>query len=282
VNDAAVELERVSAAYFHAAARASRSGASAGGQRALADVSLRVEPGEVAAVLGPNGAGKSTLLRVAAGLLAPTEGRARLEGVEVRTLSAGDLARRVALVPQSEPVAAGFRVREVVAMGRAPHQGGWMREAGADRAAIDDAMARCDLEALAERPVEALSGGEQKRVAVARALAQRPRVLLLDEPGAFLDVRHRLELYELLAEATKRDGIACLVSMHHLDEAARHASRVVLLRAGRVLAAGPVDEVLTARLLREAFDAEIDVGVHAATGSRYFVPVRVSLKAPSG
>jgi iron complex transport system ATP-binding protein len=270
VNDAAVELEGVSASY------------EGGGPPALAGVTVRVAPGEVAAVVGPNGAGKSTLLRVAAGLLAPREGTARLHGADVRTLSAGDLARRVALVPQSEAVATGFRVREVVAMGRAPHQGGWMREGDADRAAIDDAMARCDLGALAERAVDALSGGEQKRVAVARALAQKPRVLLLDEPGAFLDVRHRIELYALLTEAAKRDAIACLVSMHHLDEAARHASRVVLLRAGRVLAAGAVDEVLTAPLLREAFDAEIDVGVHAPTGSRYFVPIRVSVSRRAG
>ena len=259
----AVEMTGISAAYAGSA------------KAALQGVSLTVEGGENAAILGPNGAGKSTLLRVAAGLLAPSEGTARVGGDDVRGLAPRELARRVALVAQAEPVPAGFRVRDVVAMGRAPHQGGWMREGEADRAAVDEAIARCDLEAFALRNVETLSGGEQKRVAIARALAQKPRVLLLDEPGAFLDVRHRIELYELLDEAARTQGVACVVTMHHLDEAARHASQVVLLREGRVLAAGAVADVLTPEFLRAAFDAEIDVGIHAPTGSRYFVPVRV-------
>ena len=264
MNAPQVELEGVGVAYPGAEGKA------------LAGVSLGVEPGEIAAVLGANGAGKSTLLRVAAGLLAPAEGTVLIGGEDVRRLGAAELARRVALVAQSEPVPAGFRVREVVAMGRAPHQGGWLRETEKDREAIEEAMARCDVGALAARAVETLSGGEQKRVAVARALAQRPRALLLDEPGAFLDVRHRLELYDVLTETAQDRGVACLVTMHHLEEAARVASRVVLLRGGRVLAAGSVDEVLVPARLREAFQADIDVGVHAPTGTRYFVATRAT------
>jgi iron complex transport system ATP-binding protein len=243
----------------------------AGTAPALEGVNLSVRAGEVAALLGPNGAGKSTLLRVAAGLLPAQAGIARIGGKDVRAIERRLAAREVALVPQTEEAAAGFRVREVVAMGRAPHQSGWMRERAEDRAAVDEAMERCDLGGVADRLVETLSGGEQRRVAVARALAARPRVLLLDEPGAFLDVRHRLEQNALLVELSRRDGLACVVSMHDLDAAANVADVVVLLREGRVVAAGPPGDVMTPELLRATFDAEVDVGVHAASGRRYFV-----------
>ncbi len=270
-----VELDGVTAGYGNP---------GSGRARALEGVSLAVRAGEVAALIGPNGAGKSTLLRVAAGLLAVEAGSARIRGQDVQRIERRAAAREVAFVPQTEEAAAGFRVREVVAMGRAPHQSGWMREGAEDRAAVDEAIARCDLRAVADRPVETLSGGEQRRVAVARALAARPRVLLLDEPGAFLDVRHRLEQNELLVDLARRDGLACVVSMHDLDAAANVADVVVLLRAGRVVAAGPPGDVMTPELLRATFDAEVDVGVHAASGRRYFVPLgpRDSPRAPGG
>ena len=240
---------------------------------ALSHVTLRIRGGEVAALLGANGAGKSTLLRVAAGLLAPTAGTVRLCGRDARHDHRQRLARRVAFVPQSEAVPAAFRVREVVAMGRAPHQGAWMRESSADREAIEDALQRCDLGPLAERQVETLSGGEQRRVSIARALAQRPRVLLLDEPAAFLDMRHRLSFYALLAEAAERERMACAVAMHDLDAAARFATSAVLLRGGRMVAVGVPGDVMTADQLGAALEADVVVGIHAPSGQRYFLPL---------
>jgi iron complex transport system ATP-binding protein len=270
---AALELRGVSARYpFHDAWQA---GAHHGGppyRSALHEVSLTVRAGEVFAVLGPNGAGKSTLLRVASGLLAPDGGQVRCFGRDLARIDRRTLARDIAVVSQSDGVAAGFRVREVVAMGRAPHQDGWMRERDSDRAAVEDALARCELTAYAHRRVDALSGGEQRRVALARALAQRPRVLLLDEPAAFFDVRHRLALAALIADLVARDGIAALVALHDLDEAARLASQVLLLRDGRTVAMGPPALAMTPARLRETFDADIDVGVHPQTGRPFFVP----------
>ena len=260
----AVELDRVTARY------GSRDAAPA-----LEGVSLAIGRGKVAALLGPNGAGKSTLLRVAAA------GTVRVAGKDVGGMERRAAAREMAFVPQTEAAAAGFSVREVVAMGRAPHQSGWMRERAEDRAAIDEAIARCDLGAVEGRAVETLSGGEQRRVAVARALAARPRVLLLDEPGAFLDVRHRLEQSDLLVDLARRDHLACIVSMHDLDAAARVADHVVLLRDGRVVAAGPPGDVMTGALLRATFDADVDVGVHEASGRRYFVPLAPTALAGS-
>lgn len=247
-----------------------------GGRPALDGVTLRAQGGEVTALLGPNGAGKSTLLRVAKGLLRLESGRALVAGRDVQGMDRREAARLVSLVAQSEPVATGFRVGEIVAMGRAPHQDGWMYERPADRAAIDDAIERCDLSKVVGRPIETLSGGEQRRVAIARALATQPRVLLLDEPAAFLDVRHRLELCDLLCDVVVRDGIACLVAMHDLDAAARVAQKAVLMREGRVIAAGPPGDVMTAQTLHATFDTEVDVGIHAPSGRRYFVPVRSS------
>jgi iron complex transport system ATP-binding protein len=261
VTEAAIRLEHVSARYPSAS------------YPALQQVSLCVAPGQVAALLGANGSGKSTLLRVAAGLLAPISGEVHVLGREARGLDRREFARVVAIVPQTCTVALGFRVREVVAMGRAPHQDRWMRERDDDRVAVEEALARCDLTSLADRRVEELSGGEQRRVALARALAQRPRVLLLDEPAAFLDVRHRLDLHNLLAQVTFAERLACVVAMHELDAAAHLATQVLLLRQGRAVAAGTPDEVMTAELLQQAFDVDIEVSMHRASGQKQFFVV---------
>jgi iron complex transport system ATP-binding protein len=149
-----------------------------------------------------------------------------------------------------------------------------MRQGSSDRDAVEKALARCDLARLADRRVDALSGGEQRRVALARALAQQPRLLLLDEPAAFFDVRHRLDLEHLIADLAANDGIALLVAMHDLDEAARLASHVLLLRGGRVVASGPPARAMTAASLRETFEAEVEVHHHAATGRPYFIAAR--------
>ena len=240
----------------------------------LQAVNLHVAAGEIVCVLGPNGAGKTTLVRVASGLLAPWSGEVRLLGEPLATRSRTDVARVLAVVEQMQDVAGSFTVRDVVAMGRAPHQGSWMRSSEQDERIIEDAIARCDLRELASRPARALSGGEQKRVAVARALVQEPKVLLLDEPGAFLDVRHQLDLYELLATEVKQRGMACLVVMHDLNIAAQFADRVVLMKDGRVVAAGGVADVMTWKTLKETFDADLYCGVNDLTGARFFLPMR--------
>jgi iron complex transport system ATP-binding protein len=241
---------------------------------ALRGVSLSLAQGELVAVLGPNGAGKSTLLRVLSGTLAASRGSVRLFGQPIGAMDRRDVARKLAVVSQSHEVAWGFAVRDVVMMGRAPHQDGWMRASAEDRRVVEEALARCDLLQHATRPAHELSGGEQKRVAIARALAQRPRVLLLDEPAAFLDVRHQIALYDLLAEAVAREGLACLVVMHDLNVAAQYASRVALAKDGRFVAVGPVDEVMTYARLRETFDADLYCGVNDVNGARFFLPMR--------
>ncbi len=261
----AIELEGVSATYGQPA-----NGAQNGIPPQLNDVSLAVSSGQLWAVLGPNGSGKSTLIRVIAGLLKSCAGSLRVLGDSIAELSRGELAKRIAVVPQHCEVALGFTVREVVAMGRAPHQRAFMRLSGADREAIERAIESCDLAALSSRPVASLSGGEQKRVHIARALAQQAPVLLLDEAGAHLDIRHRISLYRLVREEVRARDLACLATMHDLSAAAQNADRVALLDKGCLVAKGSVQEVMTAELLSETFETAIQVGT-TDQDKRYFV-----------
>jgi len=237
----------------------------------LQDLDLTLSPGEVLATLGPNGAGKSTLLRVLAGILSPVQGQVLLDGTDIASLDRREIARRVAVVPQSVQVAFGFTVREVVMMGRSPHQRGLLLSTPQDRAIVAQTLELTDLEQLAERPVSSLSGGEQKRVAIARALAQQPRILLLDEATAHLDIRHAVTLHALIRREVKDRQLACLAIMHDLNEAAQNASRVVLLDKGKLRAVGSIAEVMTYRILRETFGVDLYVGVNEVDGTTFGV-----------
>jgi len=248
---------------------------------AIDRISMDVAHGEVVAILGPNGAGKSTLLRAMTGTLSAANGSVKLEGKDIAKIERRELARKIAFVTQTADVAFGFMVRDVVMMGRAPHQGSWMAAREEDERAVDEAMKALDLGDLAKRRVDELSGGEQKRVAIARALAQAPSLLLLDEPGAFLDVRHQLALYDLLVDLAKTKNLAVALTMHDINAAAQYASRVALLKAGSLVAIGSIDDVLTYRRLRETFDADLYCGVNDVNGARFFLPMRKdSIKAP--
>jgi iron complex transport system ATP-binding protein len=237
-------------------------------------VSFSVNAGEVCAVLGPNGAGKSTIVRVLSGALRPERGKVRLFGEDLEGLSRQAIARRVAVVPQVAPPALGFSVHEVVMMGRAPHQGAWMRASEGDEEAVLRAIEACDLGGLRDRLVAELSGGEQKRAAIARALAQEGKVLILDEASAHLDVRHSIAIHEVVRKEVEDRGLACLAILHDLNVAAQYADKVVLLKGGRLVAAGSVEEVMTYARLKDVFESELYVGVNELDNARYFLPVR--------
>jgi iron complex transport system ATP-binding protein len=246
---AAMTLRAVSATYPEADAAEAVAGASS---PALGPLDLSIAHGEVVAVLGPNGAGKSTLLRVMAGTLKTQKGVVEIDGRDVALLPRGDVARRVAVVAQREEVPAGYRVREVVAMGRAPHQRGALRMSKEDARIVEEAIGRAGLGDLADRRVDELSGGEQKRVAIGRALGQDTPLLLLDEPSAALDVKQVGRLFRVLKEEAARGRSLVLVT-HDLHLAAQYADRVVLLSKGTIVAQGAADEVMTADLLSRTF-----------------------------
>lgn len=226
-----------------------------GGRRILHEIGFEVAPGEIVGLVGRNGVGKTSLLRVANGLVAPTTGRVRLGGDEITRLSRREVARRIALVPQDLHVPFPFRVGELVLMGRAPHQPLVGLESHHDVELAMEALARCGMDDLVNRDVTTLSGGERQLVLFARALVQEPNVLLLDEPTAFLDLRHRVEVLREVRAFT-RTGRAALVVSHDLSLAARSCDRIVLLEPGRVAAVGVPDRVLTPDHLRRAFGIE--------------------------
>lgn len=230
---------------------------SLGGQPILERIGLAVYPGEVVGLIGRNGAGKTTLLRLASGALEPDAGEIWLGDEPARSLSRRALARRVALVPQDMHVPFPFRVGELVLMGRAPHQPLVGLESEADVAQALEALRRLGIASLVDREVTTLSGGERQLVLFARALVQDPDLLLLDEPTAFLDLKHRVEVLQEV-RAFARSGRAALIVSHDLSLAARACDRIVLLDGGRVVGDGAPSAVLRPDTLRAAFGIEAD------------------------
>jgi iron complex transport system ATP-binding protein len=248
------------------------------GALAVDDVSFELQRGELVAVLGPNGAGKTTLVRLLSGIQKTIAGDVSIFGAPITSIDRAELAKKIAVVRQTEQIAFGFSVREVVMMGRAPHQTGWLRATREDDAIVDAAMKRMDVLELADRQARDLSGGEARRVAIARAFAQTPQILLLDEPGAFLDVRHQLALYDRLADEVKENHLACLVVMHDLNMATQYADRIVLLQNGKLIACGSPAEVMTEARVHDVFGARLLTGVDSKSNAPYFLPVRESAK----
>jgi iron complex transport system ATP-binding protein len=239
---------------------------------ALDGVSCQVGASELVAVAGPNGSGKTTLVRALSGLVLPERGTVRVQGRALAEWGRSELARVLAVVPQREEIVFPLRVDEAVMLGRYARLGALASPGTADRLAVRSALERCDADTLAARSIDALSGGEWQRVRLARALAQEPRVLVLDEPTTSLDIRHEMELFELVRRLVD-GGLAGLVITHHLNLAARYADRILLLSAGRVAGEGRPVEVLREDTLRAVFDWPLAV-IPWADGSPQVVPLR--------
>ncbi len=241
-------------------------------QAALEAVGVAVVERRLVAVVGPNGSGKTTLLRALTGAVNPSAGAVTLEGKPVRDWRPPELARVMAVVTQREEPAFPLRVPEAVLLGRYAHLGPFASATSADLAAVQRAMDRCDLERMADRRIDTLSGGEWQRVRLARALAQEPRLLVLDEPTAALDVRHEMQIFELVRRLVD-EGLGAVIVTHHLNLAARFADELLLLSQGRVAAQGPPAEVLRADVLERVFEWPVAV-TPWRDGSPQVVPLR--------
>lgn len=246
-------------------------------------VTLRLAEGTLTGILGPNGSGKTTLLRLLSGTRRPTSGQVRLGDRALHTLSRREIAQQIAVVPQETQLAFEYSAIEIVLMGRHPHLGLFTVEGPADLQIAHEAMASTGTAALADRPFDQLSGGEKQRVVIAAALAQlagpisassAPSVALLDEPTASLDLGYQLEISSLLKTLNRERGVTMAISTHDLNLAAAICSELILMRAGRVIAAGPTADVLTPDNVLRLYDVEADVHVHEDTGHITVVPVR--------
>lgn len=257
------------------AIRAINLTAGYGDRAVLHGVSIAVHAGELLAIVGPNGAGKSTLLKNLSGALRPWSGTVELEGRPLGEYDRRAIARRLAMVAQENLVAFRFTVLEIVLMGRAPHLGAFHFETRHDLEIAHAALERFDLIGLARRPIQELSGGERKRVFLARALAQDPHIALLDEPTAFLDLRHVAEIFARLRELRFESGLAVIATLHDLNAAALHADRVLLMKDGAVAGYGTPDEVFTVENLRAVYETEVHVGRNPANGAITVLPGRI-------
>ncbi len=233
----------------------------------LRDITLSVCPGEMLALIGPNGAGKSTLIRAASGVLRPARGCVTIDGRDVHRWPPEVRARWIAVVPQAVHLPEAFITLDTVLMGRTPYLGWLGRESEADRAIALAAMQRTCTADLAERRIGELSGGEQQRVLIARALAQSAPILLMDEPTAHLDLRHQVGILSLVRDLADGENLAVLVALHDLNLAARFADRAALLVDGELRALGAPDQVLTPDHLSAAYGLPIGVIPHPAHGT---------------
>jgi iron complex transport system ATP-binding protein len=232
----------------------------------LHGVDVSVERAGFVGVIGPNGSGKSTLLKTLAGLVQPKSGEVFFAGRPVNSYGSRERARRLAVVPALTVPAFSFSVREVVAMGRTPHLGRFAAPNEADEAAVEEALALAGLAGLRQRPVDELSSGEWQRTIIARALAQRPEALLLDEPTAHLDLGHQARVFEMLAEQNQSKGVVVLAICHDLNLAAEYCQRLVLISEGRVLAQGAPAEVLSEKYLCAAYGPQVRVRENPLSG----------------
>ncbi len=251
-------------------------------QPAIDGLTMQVPPGSVFALLGPNGSGKSTLLKLLLGVVTPTAGEAHYLDLPVGRWPRREYARHVGVVPQLEQITFPLTVRELVSMGRYPHMGAWRAEGSDDRQAIDQALERCEIVELAERPLGTLSGGERQRARVARALAQEPDTLVLDEPTAALDIHHEMAMFELLVQLARDDGKTVVIATHNLNLAARYATRVLLLDHGRPAATGTPVEVVEADIIGRVYRWPVTIVGHPGPGPDIGAPQVVPLAAASG
>jgi iron complex transport system ATP-binding protein len=242
-------------------------------RNAVDGVTFTAVDGKLTALAGPNGSGKSTIVRALLRRADLERGSVTVGGIDVRALAYGELAKRVAVVPQREESAFPIQVREYVALGRYPHLGLWRQPSRLDETAVDEALQQSGVGELAARDTDALSGGEWQRVRIARALAQKAPALVLDEPTTFLDVAHEMAIFELLSSLA-RSGIAVLLVSHQLNLVARFADTIVLLNDGKVATSGAPTDVMQADRLESIYGWPVVVTRDPATGAPALVPLR--------
>ena len=238
----------------------------------LNDVTLSIPRGTVTAIIGPNGSGKSTLLRTLSRLLRPETGSVLLDGAAIARMSPGHVARQIATLPQSPGAVPGMTVQELVEQGRYPHTGPLRMITDRDRAAVERALELTSSSRFRHRLLDSLSGGERQRVWIALALAQEPRILLLDEPTTFLDINHQIQALNLIQALNREHGLTVVMALHDLNQASRYAERLVVLNDGRIVEEGPPTEVIREDVLASVFNVQAHINVSPIDGALLCYP----------
>ena len=244
-----------------------------GSIKILENVSLSVKEGDFVGIIGPNGSGKTTLLKSISRTLKPHKGTILLDDKDIYSLKSVDVAKQMAVVPQDNTISFSFTALEVVLMGRSPHLSRFQMETENDMAIARKAMDLTNTWHLAERPVNELSGGERQRVIIARALAQKPKILLLDEPLTYLDIVNQLEIMDLVKSLCVKEGIIVMTAIHDLNLAARYCSTAILLKNRKIFSAGSIEEVLTSENIKSVFRVDAIVKKNLVTNSLYVIPL---------
>ena len=252
-----------------------------GSTKILEAVNLTVQPGDFVGILGPNGSGKTTLLKSISRTLKPFKGTIFLDKSDIYSLKSIDLAKQLAVVPQDTSIGFSFSALDVVLMGRNPHLTRFQMETEKDMDIARKAMMRTNIWNLAARPINELSGGEKQRVIIARALAQEPKVLLLDEPLTHLDIINQLEIMDLVKELCVKEGLIVLAVIHDLNLAARYCNTALLLNKGSIYSAGNLETVLTSENIRAVFRVDAIVKKSLVTNSLYVIPLSPQKPSPS-
>lgn len=236
-------------------------------------LSVSIGEGEFVGLVGPNGSGKTTFLNLLSRVLRPSRGSIMVDGSDIKSFSARALAQRLAVVPQETAIIFPFTVSEIVLMGRAPHLQ-TILEREEDFEIADEAMKMTGVEHLASRPVTNLSGGERQGVMIARALAQRPSILLLDEPTAFLDIKHQVDIYDILTRLNRERRMTILAVSHDLNLASHYCERVLVFKEGRLMFDGPPGQAITSDTVRDVYGADVLVRINERTGRPFVLPIR--------
>lgn len=246
-----------------------------GDKRVVKDVSFDIDSGKIVTIIGPNGSGKSTLIKAVGRCLKPAGGNIYLDGSNIRNMNTKVIAQKLAILPQIKNIASDISVEELVSYGRYPHLKFRRRLNKKDMDIVDWALEKTDLVPLRKRFVTTLSGGEEQRAWLAMSLAQRPEVLLLDEPTTFLDISYQVEILELVKELNKTMGLTVVMVLHDLNQAARYSDTILVVKDGRLWNQGTPDKVMNKRLLREVFRIEVDIYDDRINKCPYFIPKQI-------
>ncbi len=237
-----------------------------GARRVLQDIDLQVRQGEILGVLGPNGSGKSTLLNLMDGIVLPDKGEVKVKGIPLRDLDRSAVAKKIAVVTQEDHFRFPFSVMQVVLMGRFPHLKALQFEGERDMAVVHRALEMTSCLDLTDRSIHELSGGERQRVLIARALAQEPAVILLDEPTSFLDLKFKRGIFRLIEHLSREKGLSVVVVSHDIDLVSQYCSRVLLLKGGTIFSIGEPQQVISASNVEAVYECPVHVDMHPVTG----------------